>query len=175
MTPSGTSRTCGRRRAIAARLRFIGLEVFVDYSRDGDEKLLLLSAPDDLLEEVAERVAMKKKLKIGSYTEFLRSTKRLFQPASDSGDDARSFFTSLERCRLILAMLTLDLTRGGAALDLEAEREDGVITAVIPIHESPNSMTMQRLMRHFRNNDVKNVRGYADEAMFASMPFIVSS
>ena len=138
-----------RRRAIAARLRFIGLEVCIDYSRDGDEKLLLLSAPDELLEEMAERLTMEKKLKIGSYTDYTRSTKHLFLPASDGGDDARSFFTSLERCRLILAMLSLDLTEGGAALDLEAEIENGAITAIVPVHESPNSMTIQCLMRRW--------------------------
>ena len=140
--PGSRSSQAMRRRAIAARLRFIGLDVSIELSRDGDERLLLLSAPDEVLEDAAERLTMEKKLKMGTYTDFTRATKRLFQPASDS-----SFFTSLERCRLILALLELDLAEGRAELDVEIAND--VITAVVPVHESADSVVMQRLVRRW--------------------------
>jgi hypothetical protein len=146
--PGSRSKLAMRRRAITARLRFIGVQVCIDSSRDGDEKLLLLSAPDELLEEVAERLTMEKKLKIGGYTHFTSATKRLFQPAVDASD-GKPFFTSLERCRLILALLELNLAEGGVGLDLKSEIATGTITDVIPIHESHVSVTMQRLMRRW--------------------------
>lgn len=142
--PGSRSSQAMRRRAIAARLRFIGLDVSIELSRDGDERLLLLSAPDEVLEDAAERLTMEKKLKMGTYTDFTRATKRLFQPASDS-----SFFTSLERCRLILALLELDLAEGGAGLELDVEIANDVITAVVPVHESADSVVMQRLVRRW--------------------------
>ena len=120
-----------RRKVIAARCRFVGLEVVIDHSRDNDELLLKLSAPDELLEEVAEVVTMEKRLKVGGYTDFTREKKKLFQPASNT-----SFFSSLERCRIILAILELGLHEGGCAVDLDKEVRDGVLLAVVPIHEA---------------------------------------
>ena len=140
--PGSKSRKASHRRAIAARCRFLGLDVSVEKTRLGDQKLIKLSAPEDLLEEIAELMTMEKRLKIGGYTDYKRTNKRLFQPAAEGG----SFFSSLERCRLILALLELDLAEGGCGLDLHAEIESGVLDAVVPVHESANSPIMQRLM-----------------------------
>lgn len=111
-------------------MRFVGLDVSREVSRDGDEVLLKLAAKDELLEEIAEQVTMEKRLKAGGYTDFAREQKKLFVPAS-----ATSFFSSLERQRLILALLELGLSEGGCDLDLDVEIEKKVLTAIVPVHE----------------------------------------
>ena len=62
--PGSKSVVAQRRKAIAARCRFVGLNVTIERSRDDDEKLILLSAPEELLEEIAERITMEKRLKM---------------------------------------------------------------------------------------------------------------
>ena len=81
-----------RRETIAARARLLGLEVDARTSHDGDEVLLKLSAPDSLLEKVAEQLTMEKKLIEGGYTDFTIADKERFVRAS-----AGCFFTSCER------------------------------------------------------------------------------
>ena len=140
--PGSRSKPNQRRQAIAARCRFVGLEVSIDTSRDGDERLLKLSAHDELLEEIAEHITMEKRLKVGGYTDYTRANKRLFQPASST-----SFFTSLERCRLILAILEMNLSEGGCDIDINKEIADGVLSAVVPIHEA--SVVEEHLMERW--------------------------
>ena len=131
-----------RRRAIAARCRFVGLEVVLALSRDGDEVLMKLSAPDELLEEMAEQLTMEKRLKVGGYIDFTRERKKLFQPAS-----AEQFFSSLERSRLMCALLELGLEEGGCGVDIAAEIRSGVLLAVVPMHEL--AVSEGRLLRRW--------------------------
>ena len=129
--PGSKSKEATRRRTIASRMRFIGLDVAREISRDGDEVLLKIAANDELLEEIAEQITMEKRLKAGGYTDYTREAKKLFAPASSS-----SFFSSLERQRLILAALELGLSEGGCDIDLNLEIERGVLKAVVPVHDA---------------------------------------
>ena len=95
-----------------------------------------------MLEEIAEHITMEKRLKVGGYTDYTRANKRLFQPASST-----SFFTSLERCRLILATLEMNLSEGGCDIDINKEIADGVLSAVVPIHEA--SVVEEHLMERW--------------------------
>ena len=126
-----SSEESNERRVLMARMRFIGLEIARDLSRDADEVLLKLAAPDALLEETAEYTTMEKRLKAGGYTAFTRDTKKLFVPAG-----ASSFFSSLERQRLVLQILELDLAEGGCDLELDVLLERGIFSAVVPVHEA---------------------------------------
>ena len=119
-----------QRQLIVAKARSIGIEVAVDVSRDADECLLKLSAPDALLELAAEHLTMEKRLKSGGYTDYLRSERERFAPA-----DRNHFFSSLERIRLLLALLELSRADGGAELALTLLVEQKVLTAVVPIHD----------------------------------------
>ena len=98
-----------QRDAIVARARSVGIEVVACISRDQDEKLLLISAPDGLLEKIAEHLTMEKRLKkdkkdgrLQGYTDFKVGEKERFEP-----DSSTSFFSSLERIQLLQALLEL--------------------------------------------------------------------
>lgn len=140
--PGSCSKANLRRRAIAARCRFVGLEVAIDKSRAEDARLIKLSAPDELLEEVAELLTLEKRLKFGGHTDFTRANKKLFLPASPT-----AFFSSLERCRLVLAILELGLAEGGCDIDLNKELADGVISAVVPVHDP--AVSEDKLMKRW--------------------------
>lgn len=128
--PGSKSEAARRRNVICARCRFVGLQVSIDRSRDEDEKIVKLSATDEVLEEMAERITMEKRLKMGGYSDFRRDIKRLFAPATPE-----CFFSTLERCRLILCLLELGLAEGGCDIDIDRELRTGVLTAVVPMHE----------------------------------------
>ena len=98
-----------QRDAIVARARSVGIEVVASISRDQDEKLLMLSAPDGLLEKIAEHLTMEKRLKkdkkdgsLQGYTDFKVGEKERFEP-----DSPTSFFSSLERIQLLQTLLEL--------------------------------------------------------------------
>lgn len=119
-----------QRRVIAARARSIGLQAVVDLSRDEDEYFLKLSAPDHILLQMAEQLTMEKALWDGGYTDFQVKDRDRFVPDSET-----CFFSSLERVRLLQALLTLPQDEGGCSLHLDDLVESGVLTAVVPIHE----------------------------------------
>ena len=133
MPAPGSAEQQRRRRLIAAKAKAVGLEAIADVSRDEDEILLRLSAPDALLEKVAESTRLAKRLSEahgGGYADYTIATKSEFRHSSDE-----SFFSSLERIQLLLALLTLSREEGGAAMHLEQEINDGILSAVVPIHE----------------------------------------
>ena len=124
------------RDVIVARARSIGIEVVIDISRDEDEVLLKLSAPDKLLEKTAEQLTMEKRLKpdaqgrLQGYTDFSVTEKERFEPYSST-----SFFSSLERIRLLQALIELPRYEGGCGLNLEDLLETKVLTQIVPVHE----------------------------------------
>jgi len=124
------------RDVVVARARSIGIEVVIDISRDEDEVLLKLSAPDKLLEKTAERLTMEKRLKrdaqgrLQGYTDFSVAEKERFEPYSST-----SFFSSLERIRLLQALIELPRYEGGCGLNLEDLLETKVLTQIVPVHE----------------------------------------
>ena len=111
-----------RRRALHARMRCVGLELGFEPSRDGEHTLVKLKAPDHLLEAMAERIGLSKRLiSHGGYGRFTRSSRSAFAPSAEgwtaagwggstaAGNGqlprAPSLFTSLERIQLLLALL----------------------------------------------------------------------
>ena len=165
-----------RRRALHARMRCIGLTLAFDLSRDGDETLVKVRAPEAMLEQMAERLAIEKKVRVPAcklahctlthclsrplsprpraahhdtkfarcmqllsdgYADFSAKHKHLFAPntePSSSGPGA-SFFTSLERIRLLVALLEAPKPDGGCGLELDREVASGILTAVVPMHD----------------------------------------
>lgn len=116
------------RRSIPARARHIGMECLAELSRDEDEVLLMFSATDDLMEAMAEQLTMEKRLEPKSerssskfkshdpredpqlsategYTDFRIDEKHRFE-----ADSKLSFFSSLERIRLLQALLELPVS-----------------------------------------------------------------
>ena len=141
--PGGPKR---QRDVVAARARSIGIEAVADLSRDRDEVLLKLSAPDALLEKMAEHLTMEKALKSdrqgreGYYTDFKAAEKERFEPESPT-----CFFSSLERIRLLQSLLELPQHEGGCGLNLDDLLAIKVLTAVVPVHEIEGRRT--ELMR----------------------------
>mgnify|MGYP000846242841 CR=1 FL=1 len=141
--PGGPKR---QRDVVAARVRSIGIEAVADLSRDRDEVLLKLSAPDALLEKMAEHLTMEKRLKAdrrgreGYYTDFKAAEKERFEPESPT-----CFFSSLERIRLLQSLLELPQHEGGCGLNLDDLLATKVLTAVVSIHEIEGRRT--ELMR----------------------------
>ena len=71
-----------RRRSFVAQLLACGVHVESVLSRDCDEVLLCLSAPEHLLERRAEQTEMEKRLHGGGYADFRTARKPDFLPAS---------------------------------------------------------------------------------------------
>lgn len=73
----------------------------------------------------------------GGYADFTQKNKHLFAANSEpsSGAPAPSFFTSLERIRLIIALLEASKPDGGCGLALDKEVASGILTAVVPMHD----------------------------------------
>lgn len=159
-----------RRRALHARMRCVGLSLVFDTSRDGDETLVKVLAPEAQLEQMAERLQLEKKLKGGAgYARFSVAHKGRFEPAAEpSGLGSEPFFTSLERIRLLMAILEADKEHGGCGLVLEHEVEKGVLTAVVPIH---NRRVTKELMRSWctapfwRPQPLDAIRDYYGESL----------
>ena len=116
-----------RRRSLVAQLLACGVHVETALSRDCDEVLLCLSAPEHLLERRAEQTEMEKRLR-GSH--HRAACKHDFLPASP-----HAFFTSLERQRLLLSMIEGDRASGCCGCDLDALVEERVLRAVVCMHD----------------------------------------
>ncbi len=131
--PEGDRRASLAYRRTAFINRLVAAEVRVEstLSRDCDEVLLCLSAPDSRLERRAEQIEMEKRLRSGGYADFSSARKHEFAPAS-----ASSFFTSLERQRLLLSIVEGQVDSGCCGVDLAELVEDKVLSAVVPIHDS---------------------------------------
>lgn len=110
-----------RRADFVARLTAAEVRVESVLSRDSDELLLCLSAPHSRLERRAEQIEMEKKLKTGAYTDFTSDRKHEFEEASES-----SFWTSLERQRLLLSIIEGKRADGCCGVDLATLVEDKV-------------------------------------------------
>ena len=119
-----------RRRRIAARCSHMGLSVDFEISRDADEMMMLLSAPDDLLEATAERNLMDKKLLNGEYSNYKMTQKHQFQPAN-----SMYFFTSLETIRLMQCVISNEKIDGGCSVHLDDELSRGTFSQIVPLHE----------------------------------------
>ena len=119
-----------QRHSFVAELLACGVHVETVLSRDCDEVLLCLSAPDHLLERRAEQIEMEKRLRGGGYADFRSARKPDFLPASSC-----SFFTSLERQRLLLSIIEGDCASGCCGCDLDTLVEERVLSAVVCMHD----------------------------------------
>ena len=123
-----------KRRALHARMHSIGIGLTFNLSRDGDEILIKVQPPDQLLYAMAERLALEKPLADGSGTApFLASAAANNGYAPVGG--TRSIFTSLERVRIVAALIEYEKEEGGCGIDLEEAVASGVLSAALAVHE----------------------------------------
>jgi len=127
------------RKKIVARARTVGLQVSVDVSRDADERLIKLSAHDSLLAWMAEHLGMEKRLRTGGYTDYKMNEMERFE-----ADSPHAFFSSLERIRLIQAILELPSYERGCGLNLDDLVEKKVLIAIVPVHEKEDSAELMQ-------------------------------
>ena len=73
-----SAETLKRRQALHARMRCLGLALSFDLSRDADEVLIKIKASEEMLENMAERLAIEKKLISGGYADFTRKARTKF-------------------------------------------------------------------------------------------------
>lgn len=93
-----------------------------------------------------------------SFEPFTKETKHRFAPAEDS------FFTSLERQRLLYNRLEADLADGGAAVSLDEEVTKGVFTDHTAMrHENTATAIMEWLTRPWRKVPLETIRDYFGE------------
>ena len=201
-----------RRRALCARMRSLGMSVQTETTRDGHHVLLLLAAPESLLEEMAERVSLEKSLlNGGGFACFNRQRRAAFEASAEgwtsqgwggaaaatggaavatggawastvtsafhaSGIARRpSLFTSLERIRLMLALLECSKDEGGCALRLDEELTSGVLTAVVPIHDPFACEQLLQTWSHFSfwpSQPLDEVRDYLGGGIASYFAFV---
>ena len=201
-----------RRRALCARMRSLGMSVQTETTRDGHHVLLLLAAPESLLEEMAERVSLEKSLlNGGGFACFNRQRRAAFEASAEgwtsqgwggaaaatggaavatggawastvtsafhaSGITRRpSLFTSLERIRLMLALLECSKDEGGCALRLDEELTSGVLTAVVPIHDPFACERLLQAWSHFSfwpSQPLDEVRDYLGGGIASYFAFV---
>jgi len=102
--PLGNKEECEK---VKKRLTEQKLELTEHLSRDKDEMFVLITASIHVLEEHAETMLLKKKMKQefgGAYAEFKRSEKSKYE----SSNDPNSFFTTYERAAIIFDIIEDD-------------------------------------------------------------------
>lgn len=205
-----------RRRALCARMRSLGMSVQTETTRDGHHVLLLLAAPESLLEEMAERVSLEKSLlNGGGFACFNRQRRAAFEASAEgwtsqgwggvaaatggaavatggawastvtaavqasggAGITRRpSLFTSLERIRLVLALLEGSKDEGGCALRLDEELTNGVFTAVVPVHDPSASVRLLLAWSHpfsfWPSQPLDEVRDYLGGGIASYFAFV---
>ena len=156
LTFSDLSRRFSSRRRLEAgransavlveRLRSAGLEVRVDSLRLGGRVLLRLSASCERLEEEAERMKMKLRLKAGGWRKFDRSCRVDFVGSGDSVD----FFRSCERQQIVDHIVRSKQSDGGAGLD---DRYASLIHDRFPLHMHARLLALQPWLNFWTFND----------------------
>jgi hypothetical protein len=124
---------------IWARLRMAGLEVKPVFSWDLQRVILKIRCPTWRLEEVAEKMHIRLKLRTGGHKRFKISQRELFQPNTFDG----SIFRSSDRQRVIDFILRSKIRDGGAELDANTSLGRSIVQR-FPLH------------MHARLNDLKN-------------------
>ena len=114
---------------IWARLRMAGLEVKPVFSWDLQRVVLKIRCPSWRLEEVAEKMHVRLKLRTGGYKRFKISQRELFQPNSYNG----SIFRSSDRQRVIDFILRSKIRDGGAELDANTSLGHSIVQR-FPLH-----------------------------------------
>ena len=132
-----------RRRLLLARLRYIGLHLVSETSRDNDEVFVQLTPSFEAMLDTAERIGMEKKLKRGGYQSFTRDRRDEFEDDSSH----QHLFTSLERLQLVQRLVADRKDAGGCGIDLEEEVHTQVLSNVVPLHESEG--LRQKLIREW--------------------------
>lgn len=164
-----------RKEVIRKIKKSAGLRILRRDSKALDEKgrkeayFILVSAPAAMLVEEAERINMSKKLKavftdfesdaVG-YEKFRAKDVHLFESSPGAG-----FFTSLERQRCIYAKLEASLVHGGAELDLDGMKEDGIIAdwTFMPNMYEEDGLMKSWVTNYFSSAPVHEVRDYLGE------------
>lgn len=124
---------------IWARLRMAGLEVKPVFSWDLKRVILKIRCPSWRLEEVAEKMHIRLKLRTGGHKRFKISQRELFQPNTFDG----SIFRSSDRQRVIDFILRSKIRDGGAELDANTALGRSIVQR-FPLH------------MHSRLEDLKN-------------------
>ena len=118
------------------RLRGAGLEVRVDSLRLGGKVLLRVSACAERLEEEAEKMKMKLRVKQGGWRKFDRSIREHFTGSGDSVE----LFRSCERQTIIDHIIRTKQADGGAGLD---DQYSSLIAERFPLHMHARLLSLQ--------------------------------
>jgi hypothetical protein len=165
-----------KRREVVNAIKFCGLTTVRRQSAIKDDKgrpkswIIFVSGSEDVISKEAERLKIDKLLKPEyadeeavnpTYDEYSEEQKHTFQSAKYSGN----FFTSLERQRCIYTKIEAALLQGGAGLDLDALKMEGVITDWTFM---PNDLEEETLMgswvtNYLKSAPVHDVRAYLGE------------
>jgi hypothetical protein len=173
-----------RRQDVVRAIKFSGLNVVQKQSTARDAQgrplawYLLISASQQLLEAEATRTKMDKKLQerfrdheadAVSYAPYDSARSNLYQPSKYTG-----FFTSLERQRCILTKLEALLTHGGAGLNLDRMRNNGVISdwTFMPNEREEADLLSGWIHSYFAKAPVHDVRNYTGEKIGFYFAFV---
>jgi hypothetical protein len=113
---------------IWARLRMAGLEVKPVFSWDLKRVILKIRCPTWRLEEVAEKMHIRLRLRIGGFKRFKISQRDHFSTTADG-----SIFRSSERQRVIDFILRSKIKDGGAELDENTSLGQAIVQR-FPLH-----------------------------------------
>ncbi len=167
---------CSARKLIARALT-IGMTVASEESLDGTELLVKLGAPNTKLEQMAEQIKMDMMLEQGGHAEFTVADRSRFQRASEDAT-----FTSLQRIRLIFAMLELGKEESGCEYPVDELLEARVLAQAVPLHEagvSTGALMNRWVLKPlalFPDQPLDEVKGYFGERValyFAFMQHLV--
>ena len=127
------------------RLRAAGLDVRVDSLRLAGKVLLRLSASGERLEEEAEKMKMKLRVKQGGWRKFDRSIRDHFIGSGDSVD----LFRSCERQSIIDHIIRTKQAEGGAGLD---DQYASLIADRFPLHMHARLLALQPWLSFWKLN-----------------------
>ena len=127
------------------RLRGAGLEVRVDSLRLGGRILLRLSASADRLEEEAEKMKMKLRVRQGGWRKFDRAIRDQFTGSGDSVD----IFRTCERQVILDHIIRTKQADGGAGLN---DQYASLIHDRFPLHMHARLLSLQPWLSFWRLN-----------------------
>eukprot|EP01118_Nematostelium_gracile_P016687 TRINITY_DN6970_c0_g1_i2.p1 TRINITY_DN6970_c0_g1~~TRINITY_DN6970_c0_g1_i2.p1 ORF type:complete len:691 (+),score=181.45 TRINITY_DN6970_c0_g1_i2:70-2073(+) len=128
--------------SVRDRLLLVSATLEEAVSRDDDEIFLLVSASVDVMEEIATRVGILKKLKGEGRAVFNKTRAWMFENFTHS----INYWSSYERNAIIWHLIQGRSNSGGANIDIGKMIELGQVNACFPLHNIPQR---ERLMQYW--------------------------